>query len=82
MNLLKKDEDYTEPEKPKYNAFQGSGRTRAGPSSSSGAAAAAAASSSAAAQGEWAGVDETKPTTSLQLRMADGSRMVRSEVLY
>jgi hypothetical protein len=26
--------------------------------------------------GEWEGVDESKPTTSLQLRLADGSRMV------
>lgn len=78
VNLLRRDEDWSEPDKPKYAAFQGSGRTLAGPSTSSSAvsSAAVAASSSAAAEGEWQGVDESKPTTSLQLRMADGSRMV------
>lgn len=34
------------------------------------------AAGAAAQQGEWAGVDESNPTTSLQLRMADGTRMV------
>lgn len=51
----------------------GTGRTLAGPSTSSTAAAAAAAAEPA---GEWRGVDESQPTTSLQLRLADGSRMV------
>ena len=76
VNLIKKDEDWSEPEKPKYTAFQGSGRTLAATPSSIASNSAAAASSAAAADGEWKGVDESKPTTSLQLRMADGSRMV------
>mmetsp|Transcript_24272 Transcript_24272/g.53065 ORF Transcript_24272/g.53065 Transcript_24272/m.53065 type:complete len:285 (-) Transcript_24272:261-1115(-) len=75
VNLVRKEEDYTEPEKPKYTAFQGSGRTLAGSGASSSSAATAAAQEQAAA-GEWEGVNESQPTTSLQLRLADGSRMV------
>ena len=80
VNLVKKDEDYKEPEKPKYNAFQGQGRTlEAGEGTSGGAGiAAAAAALRAATEGEWEGVDSSKPTTSIQLRLADGSRMVAS----
>lgn len=66
-------------------AFQGTGRTLAG---GSGSTSAAAGSSSAAAlpvatssEGEWRGVDEGKPTTSLQLRLADGSRLVSIALL-
>lgn len=48
-----------------------------GGSSSAGAGSSqAGASSSAAPAGEWEGVDESKPTTSIQLRLHDGSRMV------
>ncbi|KAG1675149.1 hypothetical protein FOA52_003372 [Chlamydomonas sp. UWO 241] len=77
VNLVKKDEEYSEPDKPKYTAFTGSGRTLTadGGGASTSAAAAAAAAADADA-GEWEGVDETKPATSLQLRLADGSRMV------
>jgi UBX domain-containing protein 1 len=38
--------------------------------------AAKAAASASDGGGEWSGVDEASPTTSLQLRMADGSRLV------
>lgn len=81
MNLVKKDEEYKEPEKPKYNAFQGQGRTLDGGGGAGGAGtsiAAAAAALRAASEGEWEGVDSTKPTTSIQIRLADGSRMVAS----
>mmetsp|Transcript_7103 Transcript_7103/g.12186 ORF Transcript_7103/g.12186 Transcript_7103/m.12186 type:complete len:297 (+) Transcript_7103:62-952(+) len=73
VNLVKSNEDYAPPAKAKgTSSFQGSGRTLAsGSAGPSGVAAGAAA-----AQGEWAGVNESQPTTSLQLRMADGSRMV------
>jgi hypothetical protein len=54
-------------------AFVGTGRTLGSEASTSGAASIPAQTS---AEGEWAGVDEGKPTTSLQLRLADGSRMV------
>ncbi|KIZ03042.1 NSFL1 cofactor [Monoraphidium neglectum] len=67
VNLLRVEEDYVPP---KYVAFSGSGRTlAAGPSTS-------AAPAPAAPAGEWEGVDESKPTTSLQLRLYDGERMV------
>lgn len=59
-------------------AFKGTGRTLGGEPSaaSSSSSAAAAAAASDAGGGEWAGVNESKPTTSLQLRLFDGSRMV------
>ncbi|KAG2448631.1 hypothetical protein HYH02_006519 [Chlamydomonas schloesseri] len=77
VNLLRKEEPYSEPERPKQY-FTGTGRTlgastSAGASTSTASAAAAAADASA---GEWKGVDESEPTTSLQLRLPDGSRMV------
>eukprot|EP00798_Chlamydomonas_sp_ICE-L_P029009 gene29009-32200_t len=77
VNLVRKEEDYAEPEKPKMSAFTGQGQTLAGGSSDAAAlASASAASASAASSGEWTGADECKPTTSLQLRLSDGSRMV------
>jgi UBX domain-containing protein 1 len=65
----------------RYTAFAGEGRTLGGGASSSsgGAGSSAAAAAAAAANadaGEWAGVDESQPTTSIQLRLHDGSRMV------
>lgn len=59
----------------RYVAFAGSGRTL-GASGAGTSSSQAAASSSAAPAGEWEGVDESKPTTSIQLRLYDGSRMV------
>lgn len=88
VNLLRRDAEYSEPPKPKYVAFAGSGQTLAGGGGGAGGegasssatavqgAAAAAAAASGDGGGEWAGVDESAPTTSLQLRMADGSRLV------
>lgn len=70
VNLLRKDEDYEEPEKPRYSAFSGAGRRLTDD------APAAPAAAPAAPSGTWGGVDESQPTTSLQLRLADGSRMV------
>eukprot|EP00878_Enallax_costatus_P001620 GHUV01001771.1.p1 GENE.GHUV01001771.1~~GHUV01001771.1.p1 ORF type:complete len:283 (+),score=97.43 GHUV01001771.1:128-976(+) len=72
VNMLRVEEDY---EVPKYVAFAGSGRTL-GSSSAAGASSSAAAGSSTADRGEWKGVDESQPTTSIQLRLSDGSRMV------
>ena len=92
INLVRKETEYEPPPEPKYRAFQGSGRTLGGSSSgpSSDAAAAGGAgvtpggsssgpSSDAAAEGSGAGawsVDEGAPTTSVQLRLRDGSRVV------
>jgi len=60
----------------RYVAFSGSGNTLGGEASTSSSAPAAPAATGAAADCEWEGVDESKPTTSLQLRLVDGSRMV------
>jgi hypothetical protein len=81
---MRRDAEYEAPAKPKYVAFQGEGQTLAAGGESEGAAAVKAAAAKAASSsaggadggGEWAGVDESAPTTSLQLRMADGSRLV------
>ncbi|GIL80837.1 hypothetical protein Vretimale_9445 [Volvox reticuliferus] len=73
VNLMRKEEPYTEAERPKQY-FTGTGRTLGATSGASTSAAPAPASSISA--GEWTGVDDTKPTTSLQLRLPDGSRMV------
>ncbi|KXZ55366.1 hypothetical protein GPECTOR_3g495 [Gonium pectorale] len=77
VNLMRKEEPYTEAERP-TQYFTGTGRTLGGGSSGAGAStsAAAAAATVDSNPGEWKGVDESKPTTSLQLRLPDGSRMV------
>ncbi|KAJ9528251.1 hypothetical protein QJQ45_014237 [Haematococcus lacustris] len=77
VNLVRSEQEYKEPEKPKYTAFVGSGRTlgNSGPSASSEAGPSSSAAASAA-EGEWEGVNEAQPTTSLQLRLADGARLV------
>lgn len=60
----------------RYVAFAGSGRTL-GSSSAAGASSSAAATGSGSEDpGEWKGVNESQPTTSIQLRLYDGSRMV------
>ncbi|EFJ44950.1 hypothetical protein VOLCADRAFT_109909 [Volvox carteri f. nagariensis] len=73
VNLMRKEEPYTEGDKAKQY-FTGTGRTLGGSSGASTSAAPPPAESISA--GEWKGVDESKPTTSLQLRLPDGSRMV------
>jgi UBX domain-containing protein 1 len=61
---------------PRYIAFGGSGRTLGGGSGGGSASTSAAAAPAQQPSGEWEGVDESKPTTSLQLRLYDGSRLV------
>jgi UBX domain-containing protein 1 len=56
----------------RYVAFGGSGRTLGG----GGASSSAPPAPQQQPAGEWEGVDESKPTTSLQLRLYDGSRLV------
>jgi UBX domain-containing protein 1 len=82
VNLVRKEETWTAPPEPKYTAFSGSGRTlggdaggASGSGSGAGAAASASAAASAPAVGAWE-VDEAAPVTSIQLRLADGSRVV------
>jgi UBX domain-containing protein 1 len=67
------------PHAARYVAFGGSGRTlgaSGGAGGASGSAAAAPPAPAAAPPGEWEGVDESQPATSLQLRLHDGERMV------
>lgn len=66
----RKAEDFKEPPKPKYNAFGGSGYSMASSSSTAAPPAAAPAPKKAVV------VDESKPVTSIQIRLADGTRLV------
>lgn len=75
VNLVRKEDPYSEPDRPKQY-FTGTGRTLGGGSAGAGASTSSAAAQEPLPAGEWEGVDEGKPTTSLQLRLPDGSRMV------
>ncbi|CAJ2653676.1 unnamed protein product [Trifolium pratense] len=82
LKLIRRDENYPEPAKPRYTPFRGVGRTL-GDSSSSGEAASEPIQTTASASTFTAPVpalglvvDESRPVTSIQLRLADGTRMV------
>eukprot|EP00164_Ancoracysta_twista_P000533 GFYU01000712.1.p1 GENE.GFYU01000712.1~~GFYU01000712.1.p1 ORF type:complete len:297 (-),score=92.07 GFYU01000712.1:363-1253(-) len=71
VNLVdKKTEEWVPP---KYTAFQGEGRSLRADDGET--AAALAAADAAPAPGEFK-LDESQPTTSIQIRLADGSRLV------
>lgn len=53
-----------------------------GPSASGDAPGQQAAAPDSSSQVPWEGPDESQETTSLQLRLADGSRMVRSLIQF
>ncbi|KAF9683334.1 hypothetical protein SADUNF_Sadunf04G0002700 [Salix dunnii] len=78
VNLIRRDQKCPEPEKQRNVAFQGIGRTLGSSSASpvSEPTADAAPLSSAPAPLMGLVVDETLPSTSIQLRLADGTRMV------
>ncbi|DBA76970.1 hypothetical protein WJX77_003686 [Trebouxia sp. C0004] len=75
VNLVRSEKPYQAPPKPKYKAFSGSGQTLAGPSSGASPSTSTTLPASSAST-PWAGVNESEPATSIQLRLADGSRMV------
>ncbi|KAF8703366.1 hypothetical protein HU200_032164 [Digitaria exilis] len=78
VNVVKRLEDYQEPIRPR-SAFQGVGRTLGGgPSADDSSAPAPAAPTSAppASRSSSFIVDDSQPFTSIQLRLADGTRMV------
>ncbi|KAA8526539.1 hypothetical protein F0562_008258 [Nyssa sinensis] len=77
VNLTRKEENYPLPEK-SHIPFQGVGRTLGSTSSTTPAEAAVAATSLNTAPPPSMGlvVDSTLPSTSIQLRLADGTRMV------
>eukprot|EP00210_Caulerpa_lentillifera_P004549 g4339.t1 len=73
VNLVKNGSDYKPPEKPRYAAFTGSSQTL---SESVGEPSSHPVEVAPVEAGEWEGPDETKPMTSIQIRLADGSRVV------
>ena len=75
VNLVRAGKPYEPPPKPAYVAFSGAGHTLAGGAGPSAAAPAASVPPPPVAK-EWTGPDDSRPTTSLQLRLADGSRLV------
>ena len=84
VSLVRHSGPYEVPPEPAYKAFQGTGRTlgsgggggeAAAPPPAAPAAPAPAATDTAAAGG-WPGPDESAPTTSIQIRLADGFRLV------
>ncbi|XP_044957969.1 plant UBX domain-containing protein 4-like [Hordeum vulgare subsp. vulgare] len=82
VNLIRKEEKCPEPVK-RPAPFQGGGRTLAAPSENSApsditpaSAAAAAASTATTTAPKIITVDDSLPSTSLQIRFADGSRVV------
>lgn len=77
VNLMKKDEDYTPPPEPRYSAFSGTGRTLGGTTGGSSSSEPPATSSrSNVTPHRGLVVDDSKPVTSIQLRLSDGTRMV------
>eukprot|EP00026_Physarum_polycephalum_P010849 Phypoly_transcript_11031.p1 GENE.Phypoly_transcript_11031~~Phypoly_transcript_11031.p1 ORF type:complete len:404 (+),score=87.42 Phypoly_transcript_11031:68-1213(+) len=73
VNLVdKRQEEYKEPPKPKVQAFSGSGQTLG---STASAPPPAATQPAAKPPGSFQ-VDESQPTTSIQLRLGDGTRLV------
>ncbi|PAV15026.1 SEP-domain-containing [Pyrrhoderma noxium] len=87
LRVLKKvNEDYVEPERP-HRAFDGTGHRLGAPTppiggSSASTSQASASTSSSTAEADIQSVqtkfevDQTQPTTSIQIRLADGTRMI------
>nr|ACN31131.1 unknown [Zea mays] len=76
VSVIKRMEDYREPVRPQ-SAFQGVGRTLGGgPSPDESATPAPAPAAPAASRSAGIVVDDSQPFTSIQLRLADGTRMV------
>ncbi|WOK99944.1 hypothetical protein Cni_G08656 [Canna indica] len=78
VNLIRKAENYTEPAK-RLTPFQGVGRTLGSESSNSSvneAVVIATSSSTLPSPSIGITVDDSRPSTTIQLRLADGSRMV------
>ncbi|KAL6135206.1 hypothetical protein ACLB2K_067434 [Fragaria x ananassa] len=81
VSLIKREEDYREPVKQRSQAaFQGVGRTLGGSTSESAASESTAAAgpplTTAPLPSMGLSIDQSLPSTSIQLRLADGTRMV------
>lgn len=78
VNLLRRDEEYQPPAQPRVKAFSGTGYKLSGGDDAPGSSSAAGPPPEAnLAPGAvtWEGADLQQPTTSIQLRLADGSRL-------
>jgi UBX domain-containing protein 1 len=82
VNLLRSEEEYKPPAQPKVKAFTGTGHRLGGGGDAGGSGGASTSGAGAApaladAYGAvtWEGADPTLPHTSIQLRLADGSRL-------
>ncbi|XP_030483849.2 plant UBX domain-containing protein 4 [Cannabis sativa] len=76
VEMIRRGEDYPEPVKRRSAAFQGVGRTLGGSSSASEPVTVATSAIPNSPQSMRFVVDDSLPSTSLQLRLADGTRMV------
>ncbi|CAI5974833.1 unnamed protein product [Closterium sp. NIES-64] len=86
LNLLRNNSQWTPPPEPKYVAFSGQGRTlgdaaaasdaQAPPQPPAAAAPAATGPTNPQAPAGGLQVDESQPVTSIQVRLADGTRLV------
>lgn len=79
VNLVRRDEEYTPPAQPRHKAFGGTAHKLSEPAGGGDAGASSSAAAAAAPAGlsvPWEGADQSLPLTSIQLRLADGSRMV------
>ena len=81
VNLVRKAEEYTPPEQPRYVAFAGSGHKLSSGGGGDGGGGAGSTPpppppSTSTSMVPWEGADPSKPKTSIQIRLADGSRQV------
>jgi hypothetical protein len=77
VNLLRRDEDYTPPAQPRVRAFTGTGYKLTADDAGGAGPSTAAGPTTEVTPGAvtWEGADPAQPTTSIQLRLADGSRL-------
>lgn len=75
INLVRKAEEYKPPEKPKYTAFTGTGHKLVAEEEDQPCGEEKKDDASTISS-TWEGPDDSKPTTSIQIRLADGGRLV------
>lgn len=73
LNLVRKGEEYVPPEKPKYTVFSGAGHKL---TNTDGDVQDAQDVDNSGDMTRWKGPDESLPTTSVQIRLADGGRLI------
>lgn len=76
VNLIRRNEDYREPERRQATSFQGVGRTLGSSSASMAPEPSEIAPISSPTPSAGLVVDQALPSTSIQLRLADGTRLV------